>query len=162
MSSPPRCRRGTAIVAALALVALAAALLSVAAAHATAGSSAAAAERGALIVEGAAMRALAEVLAGWPPAADSLPEGAFGDRVLLVTRAGDDGGPPLTGRLRVQRIGPAVYAVTIEVRTASSVAATAFARRRIRLLVRRDSVSGPSGTSASPLPIPRWAVADLY
>ena len=108
------------------------------------------------------MRGLAEALASWPPAADSLPEGAFGDRVLLMPRAAGDGGPPITGRLRVQRIGPALYAVTVEVRAATSVAATAFARRRMRLLVRRDTVSDTSGAAASPLPVPRWAVADLY
>lgn len=157
-----RRRRGTAIVAALALVALAGALLSVAAAHSTAGAGAARAERAAVIVEGAAMRSLAEVLAEWPPAADSLPDGAFGDRALVIPREPHEGGPPLAGRLRVQRIGPAMYAVTVEVHAASSESAPAFARRRMRLLVRRGAPSDSAGATPVPVPIPRWAIADLY
>lgn len=155
-------RHGTAIIAALGLVALAGALLSVAAAQGAAGAGAAAAERNALVVEGAAMRALAEALVDWSPVADSLPEGAFGDRALVVERRADEGGPPLTGRLRVQRIGPALYAVTVEVRAASGVAAPAFAHRRMRLLVRRATPPDTTGPRAPPTPLPQWAISDLY
>ncbi|MDB4879549.1 MAG: hypothetical protein JWL60_995 [Gemmatimonadetes bacterium] len=154
-------RHGTAIVAALAIVALAGALLATMAVHATAGASAAHAERAALVVEGAVRHALAEALVAWPPGADSIPEGGFADGPLMWPPHGA-AGLSLQGRLRIHRLGTALYAVTVEAGVASTDVTAPIVRRRMRLLVRRPAPRD-TGTRLEPVvPIARWGLAALY
>ena len=163
---PPPARRGFALVAALALLALSAALLVGAATIATALARSARTEHASLAVEAGARHALASVLAAWPDA-DALAVGQGMERELTALEIGGDGRPAMVGMLRVQRLTTSLYAVVVDVRAGAPVAA----RHRLRLLVARaavtDSVHGDSTLSGgasrgAPAPILRWSAADLY
>jgi hypothetical protein len=168
-------RPGFALVAALALLALSAALLAGAAAIATAMARSVRAERARLEVEAHARHALASVLADWGREADSLPVGRWVERELSPSERGaGTGRMSATGRLRIQRLAPGLYAVVVDVRIGPS---PSVARQRLRLLVTRplipvalDSAGSSPGDSATvlarvrgaPAPIARWSAADLY
>jgi hypothetical protein len=169
-----RHRRGFALVAALALLALSAALLIIALAIAGAQLRSARSERAALDVDARTRHALASVLAGWGGGPDSLADGASVDRALSPGERGVDDGMPSSGTLRIQHLGGGLYAVAVDVRIG---AAPTVARRRLRLLVRRPPVvvavdtsaivPGDSGVAVlhgrgPPAPIARWSVSDLY
>jgi hypothetical protein len=162
-------------VAALALLALSAALLAGALAIATAMARSVRSERAALEVEARSRHALASVLAGWGSEADSLPVGGWIERELSPSERGAGAGSmPASGRLRMQRLAPGLYAVVVDVRIGP---APAVARQRLRLLVTRPLIPialdsaclspGDSGTvlarvRGAPAPIARWSAADLY
>jgi hypothetical protein len=168
-------RQGFALVAALALLALSTALVAGAVAIATAMARSARSERAALEVEARSHRALATVLADWGAEADSLPVGRGVERELSASEWGGAAyGMPASGRLRIQRLAPGLYAVVIDVRTGS---APSLARQRLRLLVSRPLIPasldtaraapGDSGHTKAlirrpPAPIARWSAADLY
>jgi hypothetical protein len=178
-----RRRSGFALVAALALLALSTALLAGALAIATAMARSVRSERATLEVEAHARHALASVLAEWGWEADSLAVGQWVERELSSSERGvATGGSLASGRLRIQRLAPALYAVVVDVRIG---AAPSSARQRVRLLVTRpmipvalDSTGRSTVDSASaspadtgrvlarvrgaPAPIPRWSAADLY
>lgn len=172
---PGRRRPGFALVAALALLALSAALLAGAVAIVTARTRSIRSERAALEADAHARHALAVVLADWGPGTDSLPVGGWVGRELSPReRGGGPGGMPSSGRVRLQRLAPGLYAVAVDVRIGT---APSLARQRLRLLVMRpellvklDSAGAPPGDSGTvrarirrpPVPIARWSAADLY
>lgn len=155
-----RRRAGSAVVAALGIVALAGALLAATAGRGSAAARTAVLERASVRLEGAARLLLAEQLLAWPAAADSLPVGGFADRAVRLP-ADVAAGAPMRGTLRIQRLAPALHAITLELRVETGEPAIVVARRRLRLYVRRQIVS-PAGDSASaPSAIARWPLVDL-
>jgi hypothetical protein len=168
-------RRGFALVAALALLALAAALLVCAFGIATARVRSVYSERATLDVEAHSRHALATVLAEWGDELDTLSVGRGLERELTSSERGERAsGPPASGRLRVQRLAPGLYAVVVDVRLG---VAPVQARQRLRLLVTRpelpaavendaaltaDSGSVVARRRGAPAPIARWSAADLY
>jgi len=149
-----RHRAGTAVVAALALVALAGALLASAAVAVSAGARIALLERAALAAESSARRALAVSLADWDGAAEGMAVGSAVEWSLPAATA-VPGELPTATRVRRERLGPTLYALTAESRVGD---APLLARRRARLLVQCDS--GVAGVR--PVPIARWSIADLH
>lgn len=151
----PSARRGVALLAALAMLALSAALLagSFAAARATTRSARTAGITAR--VETGTRRAFGELLSGWDASLDSLVVGGAAEPVL-----GADTGatPPLVRRARVLRIDDRLFVVTVDVR--------AFARdrpvaqRRARLLLERPAAD--TAPASRPVPIRRWSLEDLY
>jgi hypothetical protein len=173
--APGQRRPGFALVTALALLALSTALLAGALAIATAMARSVRSERATLEVEAHARYALASVLAEWGWEADSLAVGQWVERELTPAERGSStGGSPASGRLRIQRLAPALYAVVVDVRIGP---APWSARQRVRLLVTRplipialDSAGASPADSGrvltrlrgAPAPITRWSAADLY
>lgn len=154
-----RARKGTAVVAALALVVLAAALLASAAAVASAGAREVLAGRAALCAEAEMRRQLAGTLGHWLTSYDSLPIGQSLDRVSSVGHAPDTQELPTTARVSVQRLGRALFAITADVQVGME---RSLARRRARLLVQRAAASDSARPVLPPAPLARWSTADLY
>lgn len=158
MTRRARPRRGTAIVAALAITMLAAALLASAAVVASAGARAAIDERAALVAESAVRGAFAGAVMSWDAAADALAVGQAMQRPL-DRPAGDGTALAISGTLAVRRIDTTLFALTADVRVGGDLG---LARRRARLLVQRAAVAGPSGVLPPPAPIARWSGSDIY
>lgn len=152
-------RRGTALVAALALVVLAAALLASAALVASSGAATALRARASLAAESGVRRALADGLISWNPAWDSLGTGA----ALAVDPASvnDDSGAglPMLVTIRAQRLAPTLYALTADVRVGGE---PLLARRRASIVVQRSGLAAPGVALSTLAPIVRWSTADLY
>ena len=157
-----RKRRGMALVAALALLALTAALATATFSAARAMRRAALLTRARARVEAGVPRAFAEVLAGWNAAMDTLPVGGVVEMVLASDSA--MAGPPLGRTARVTRATDRLYAVTVDIRAFGG--AHPLARRRARLWLERAGSAPPPGAVAGvPLPPPfvtPWALSDLY
>jgi hypothetical protein len=157
---PPtvRKRRGVALVAALAVVALATGLLVGAFASARALARANASARSAHRAESGARRAMAEVVMGWDGALDSLAVGASVERVIPSPPA--DAGPRLSRLCRVQRLSRSLFLVAVDVRVGEG--SSSMARRRYRLLLQRDSLADSGSAPRAPRPISRWSIAEWY
>jgi hypothetical protein len=157
-----RQRRGIALVAALALLALAAALATGTFSAARAMRRAALLTRARARVEAGIPRAFADVLAAWNTAIDTLPV----DDVVEVALASDSamGGPPLARTARVRRTTDRLYAVTVDIQAFGGK--HPLARRRARLWLERPPGELPlKGAESGPLPPPfvtPWAFGDLY
>jgi hypothetical protein len=153
---PYRPRRGLALVATLGLLLLAGALLagsfvsSLGLRRATTGLTAVAR------ADWAQRRALADALAGWDAAADSLPLGAAMDRPVVVSRTG---GPAVHVHARLRHLTPAIYSVTVAVRVGDG--AVPMATRRVRLLLARPAGGDSAAGSRVPSPLARWSMSDL-
>ena len=154
-----RRRSGTAIVAALALVMLAGALLASAASVVSSGARAALSERAALAVEGEARRALATTLERWDATCDSLAIGSAKSADLVAASPDSAAGFAIEGRVAIRRLALRLYAITVDARVAGS---QPLARRRIRLLVKRDVPADSTLALPAPHPIVSWPMADLY
>ncbi len=148
-------RRGAALVAALALLALASALLAGAFLSAIAATRSARAVHGSVVAEGASRAALAECLASWGDRERAL---AVGETIVRAVRAAD-AGPNVAGVTEVRRLGAGHFIVSVDVTVGDSLAPTA--RRRMRVVVRE-----PAGDSTQsrrrPALLGRWSLADLY
>src|SRR5690348_15201504 len=157
-----RKRRGMALVATLALLALAAALATATFSAARAMRRAALLTRARARVEAGIPRAFADVLAGWNAAIDTLPVGDVVEVKLASDSATD--GPPLVRTARVTRTTDRLYAVTVEIQAFG--AEHPLARRRARLWLERPTgESPPAAPEAGLLPPPfvtPWAFGDLY
>lgn len=158
MGIPPRrsahrARRGVALVAALAFLALAAALLVGTFGAARAMSRGAATVRAAARADAAARRMLAQVIVGWEGSFDSLPVGASVPRPPST----DDGAaPPVTVDATVRRLGGGVFVIVVEARVTAG--ARTLARRRYRMLVERPSNSDDRHGAAAPSPVAGWSL----
>jgi len=152
-----RPRRGTALVAALGLLALAAALLAGAVVASFA------ARRGTRVLVAAsradseARRALGEVMVGWDGAADSLALGGSLERVISATSAA---GPPLAVQARLDRLSPSVFAASVSVQVGATASVQAY--RRMRLLLERSAHGDSASVSRPPSPIARWSVIEVH
>jgi hypothetical protein len=152
-----RCRRGIALVSALAMLALAAALLAGSFVAAMATARAARVVRASVVAETVSRRALARGVAGWRAADDSLAIGASSARAWTESAAVALDSANV--RLRVQRVALARFVVSADVEVPASGAP--LARRRLRVLLERPP-SPDSTVVLAPRPIARWAVAELY
>ena len=148
-------QRGTAVVAALALVALGAALLASAAVAVSAGRRATLLERAGLTAESTARRVVAECLSGWDESAEQMSVGSAVEWSWPAPAGVRTGELSVQTHVRRERLGLTLYALSVE----SFVGDAPFlARRRVRLLVQRDT--GAAGMR--PVPIARWSLADLH
>jgi hypothetical protein len=153
----PRERRGIALVTTLALLALSAALLAGAFASATAAVRATRAARASTVARETARRAIGRAVASWRAADDSLPIGSF-----VLRTSPESSAVPLDSadtRVRVQRLSPALYVVSVDVIVPAS--GPTLARRRMRALLQRPP-SPDSTTLLAPRPLARWPVAELF
>jgi hypothetical protein len=146
-------RRGVALLAALALLALAAALVVGTFGAGRAMSRATVAAHAAARADAGARRALAQALAGWESSLDSLPIGAVVARFLSND---DPGAPPLVVSARIRRLRGDVFLIVTEAKV--SVGATLVARRRYRLLVERASAGDTTRRVVTPSPLAEWAL----
>jgi hypothetical protein len=147
------------LLIALALLALGAALL---AGSAEAGRSAARSVQSyeaALLAEAESRVAVAEFMAGWSPAADSLPVGAgFGS--TIGPRHPTGSAMTVVSRLRLQRVSSARFVLAVDCQVGPDNAVQA--RRRLQLLLERPSRSDSTAPILPPVPLKRWSFADLF
>lgn len=154
-----RNRRGSAIIAALALLALGGALLVATSSIARATTRSTRSLGAALDAESETRVALASAAVNWSGTMDSLAVGAS----ISLTRAPRPGGVtrlPVYTRLQVDRLTLDIYSIGVESQV--TAANTIIARRRARQIVRRVSGVDTSAVRAAPLPIGRWSIADVY
>jgi hypothetical protein len=152
-------KRGGALLVALALLALAAALLAGSAQAGRAMARSAQSYGARLTVETESRVALAEFLANWSSAYDSLKIGESVQANIGPRRAGA-AGLVASARVRLMRLSAARYVVGME----SSVGSTerSMARRRFSLVIERPPGADTSGKSRAPLPIAHWSLGDLF
>jgi hypothetical protein len=151
-----------ALLAALVLLALSAALAVATFSAALAMRHAALTARARARVETEVRRAVAEVLASWSAALDTMPIGSG----MAVALGGipPSAGAPLVRSARVDRVADGLYAVTVDMRAFASE--RPLARRRARLWLEQPAgpppPGGPPGASAPPPVVTPWGLDDLY
>jgi hypothetical protein len=150
-------RRGIALVAVLAMLALAGALLAGAFAASVATQRAVRADRAAIVAQSVSRRALARVLASWSAADDSLAVGAVSVRAAVESAAVSIDSADV--RLALRRLDSSRFVVSVDVLVPS--AGPPLARRRVRMLLER-AASPDSTVVAPPRLLARWSVGDLY
>lgn len=148
-----RARRGAALVAALALLALAGGLMTAAFANSIALARAARTAAAALRADAAPARAFAGLLARWGAAEEAVGVGQTLDLALPPEPVID--GLPIGGRAQLRRLAPRRYALSVEVRIGDT--AHLIARRRHTLLLERRRGADTSGAPA-PTPLLEWPV----
>jgi hypothetical protein len=149
------CRRGVALVTALALLTFAAALLAGAFASSTSLVVAERSARASVYAETAARRIAAEVLAGWVDDEDTLAVHAYQDREPRVSSPFG----PMLARTRIQRISAALYTITVDVRVGAG--AIPIAHRRARLVLERRPPADSTGPGGALHPIGQWSFAGI-
>ena len=155
----PHQERGSALLVALALLALAAALLAGSAQAGRGLTRAAQSYRSSLTAEAEARVALAEFAASWSSAHDSLNIGGSAETTWGPRGVGS-AGLVAVHRFRVIRISAVRYILGVE----SSVGppGQSAARRRLSLIIDWRPVSDTLATRRILAPIPRWSLSDLY
>jgi hypothetical protein len=146
-------RRGVALVAALALLALASALVLGTFGAGRAMSRATANARAAVRADAGARRALARVVAGWEGSLDSMPAGAVVARPLTED---DERAPPLILSATVRRLSEAVFLIVVDARVTSGSAL--IARRRYRWLVEHSASGDSSNHRVAPSSLAGWSL----
>ncbi|MEO8620421.1 MAG: hypothetical protein ABI625_05095 [bacterium] len=152
-------RRGTALLIALALLALGAALL---AGSAEAGRSAVRSVQSyeaALLADAESRVVVAEFMAAWSPVADSLAMGA-GMVSTIGPRHPTGSTMTAVSRLRLQRVTVARFVLGVECQVGPDNAV--LARRRLQVFLERPSRSDSLGPILPPVPLKRWSFADLF
>ena len=152
-------KRGGALVIALALLALAAALLAGSAQLGRASMRSAQSQSASITADAEARRALAEFVAGWSPAYDSIAVGAWQQARIEPRAVGASGLEGFT-RLRILRISNRRFVVGVETTIGSSRFTSA--RRRLSLIIDRRPASDTSAAMLPPAPIRQWSLADLF
>jgi hypothetical protein len=146
----------------MALLALSAAVVAGSFVAATAAGRSVRAERAGIEADARARHAVASFLARGDGEGDALAIGAWIERPLTDDEMGERA-PDVSGRLRLQRLQPSVYALVVDLRIGRG---TTLARRRLRLLLERangDSAAAQGRALPAPLrPIGQWSAADLY
>jgi hypothetical protein len=154
-----RDRRGGALLVALALLALAAALLGGSAQASRAMSRSAQSYGAAISAESESRASLAELVAGWSGAYDSLRVGGSIGVTIAPRRLGA-GGMVATTRCRVMRISASQFVVGLE--TSVGPEGSITARRRLSLILSRRATLDSSTTSSLPYSITQWGLSDLF
>ena len=144
---------------ALALLALGAALLAGSADAARSAARSVRSHEAALLADGESRAAVAEFMAGWNEAADSLPVGAGLGATFGPRRRGSNGAFVVT-RLRLHRLSQAKFVVGVDCQVGPDGAV--MARRRLHLLLERPARADSAAPILPPAPIARWSMADLY
>ncbi|MEO7458422.1 MAG: hypothetical protein ABIY52_19335 [Gemmatimonadaceae bacterium] len=155
----PANRRGSALVIAVALLALASALLAGASASAHAANRAEETLEALHAADAECRVVLAESVVGWRAADDSLAPGASSVRAVAARQNGF-GGWPVRSSVRVLRLDSLRYvlAVSSEVGPASSPRA----RRRTSVILARRAMADTTLPILSPVPVRHWSAAELF
>ena len=154
-----KARRGTAVLVALAFLALGAALL---AGSAEAGRSAQRSVQSyeATLLAGTESRAaVAEFVQGWNAALDSIPVGT-GLSVTVGPRARGSSEATVMTRVHLHRLTLARFVVTLDCQVGPDSAVRA--RRRMQILLERPPRQDTMAPMLPPRPTPRWGVADVF
>lgn len=151
--------RGSALLVALALLALGAALLAGSAQSGRSASRSAQSQAASVTAEAEARTALAEFVADWRSSNDSIALGQSREATIGPRKVGA-GGLVASTRLRLVRVSRSRYVVGLEVTVGP--AGIVAARRRLWLIMERELPADTSSVSVTPLPIARWSVADLF
>ena len=152
-------RRGSALLIALALLALGAALLAGSAEAARSAARSVQSHEAALLADGESRVAVAEFMAAWSQAADSLPVGAGLVALIGPRRRGSSAAIVVT-RLRLHRLSPARFVVAVDCQVGPDTAV--MARRRLQFLFERPARSDSTAPIRPPAPLGRWSLADLF
>ncbi len=150
-------RRGFALLAALALLALAGALLAAASVASTSLARATRTARALARADAAPPRELARLLGAWGETERALPVNATLEVALPSLIDGD--GVPLTGVSQLRRLGARRWALSVEMHVGD--AAVPLARRRYTLLLERNGALAGEDEDADappPVPIAVWAI----
>lgn len=102
---------------------------------------------------------LFEIVTGWSASNDSLSVGQSRSMTVGPRRLGAAGLIALT-RARVLRISPSRFIVALDV--AVGPTGVAPARRRMCLIVERETATDTSAVATRPRPIAQWSTADLF
>lgn len=154
-----RARRGSAVLVALALLALGAALLAGSAEAARSAARSVQSYEATIVAEAESRRAVAEFVAGWGPVHDSLAIDA-GLGVLSGPTPRGAGRWPVTTRLRLLRLTQARYVIAVDCQVGPG--SVGYARRRLQVTLERATPADTTAPSLPPTPIGRWGMADLY
>ena len=152
-------RRGGALVAALALLALAAALLAGSFAAATAAQRSAQTHEAVLLADAEVRAAIAEFVSQWSAVDDSLAVGAERS-VALGPRARGSGAVPMLTQLRLRRLSPTRFILAADCQAGPSD--VTLARRRMRVILNRVKSMDSLAPVIAPVPRGRWTLSDLY
>ncbi len=152
-------RPGTALVVALALLALGSALLAGASAAARSATRGQVTLEALLAAESEARVVLAERVAAWTPADDSLPLNVADIRGVGPRPRGF-GGVEVRSIVRVQRLVGMRWVIAVSTRAGPD--STPRARRRLSLVVERRVAADSARTLLPLAPLGRWGTADLF
>ncbi len=155
----PSRKRGSALLIALGMLALAAALLAGSAQAGRAAGRAAQSQAASVTADAEARRALANFLGEWSASADSIPVGQGRDAVVAPRPVGATG-LIASSRLRLLRVSERRYVIGLEV-TVGPMGVVA-ARRRLSLILERGSGSDTSSARSALRPIGRWSLSDTF
>ena len=144
---------------ALALLALGAALLAGSAEAARSAARSAQSYEASIVAEGESRRAVAEFVAGWGPAHDSLAVGA-GLAVTTGPLLRGTGAWPVLTRLRLIRLAQERYVIAVDCQVGPGN--VGYARRRLQVTLGRPARQDSTAPPLPPVPVARWGVADLF
>lgn len=156
---PPRRRDGSALLVALALLALGAALLAGSSALARSAARAETSHEAALLAVAESRVVLAEYMAGWGAGQDALVVG----QGLLTTvgpRRRGFGATVVHTRLQLLRLTQSRFVLAADCQVGPDDAV--LARRRVYLVVERALEAGNTLPILPPAPISRWSLTDTY
>ena len=154
-----RLRRGAALLAALGLLALGAALLAGSVVAGTAAQRSVKSREAALLAATEVRVVVAEFMSHWSAVDDSLGVGAERS-IVLGPRVRGSAAVTMTTQLRLRRLSPTRYVVVADCQAGLDDAV--LARRRVRVILDRARLMDSAATLTAPVPIARWALADLY
>lgn len=152
-------RRGSALLIAVSLLALAGALLAGAIASARAVARAEVSREASLAAEAESRLVIAAAVQGWTPANDSLPIGAAHEHTIGPRHVGSAGAVAST-KVRIQRLTTLRYVIATDCAVGSDT--IVLARRRMHLLLERALPADTTAAMAPPAPIARWSMSDLF
>ena len=152
-------RRGSAVLVALALLALGAALLAGSAEAARSAARSVNSYEATIVAEAESHRVVAEFVAGWGPTHDSLAIGA-GLAITTGPRSRGSGAWPVVNRVRLIRLASARYVLAVDCQVGPG--SVGYARRRLQVTLERPAQQDSTAPLLPPVPISRWSVADLF
>ena len=152
--------RGSALLVALALLALGAALLAGSAQAGRSASRSAQSHVAAITADAEARTALADFVGGWSGSSDSIEVGTGREASVAPHRVGL-AGLMASARIRVLRVSSSHFVIGVEVTVGP--AGVVAARRRMCLIIERQSPADSTATEPqAPQRIARWSAADLF
>lgn len=154
-----RRRDGSALLIALALLALGAALLAGSSASARSAARAESSREAVLLADAESRVALAEFMKGWGGGEDAILVGG-GSISTIGPRHRGFGGAVVQTELRLQRLTSSRFVLAAECQVGP--AAAVLARRRMYLLLERAVQVDSTVPILAPVPIRRWSLADIY
>lgn len=152
-------KRGSALLIAVSLLALAGALLAGSMASARATARAQVSREASLLAEAESRVVIAAAVQGWTSADDSLPIGAGRSHNVGPRHVGSAGALATTN-VRIQRLTDNRYVIATD--CAVGADSVVLARRRMLLVLERAVPADTSAAVSHPAPIARWSLSDLF